>query len=61
MGCEWELLAGTPSGGVSNRWLFWEQLVANSTIHKAASLMASWLCLVLFHHSTIPLKNVPLV
>ena len=32
----------------------------NSAIHKATGLMASWLCLVLFHHSIIPLKNVPL-
>ena len=32
----------------------------NSAIHKAASLMVTRLCLVLFHHSIIPLKNVPL-
>ena len=32
----------------------------NSAIHKAPGLMVSRLCLVLFHHSIIPLKNVPL-
>ena len=31
-----------------------------SAIHKAADLTVSWLCLVLFHCSIIPLKNVPL-
>ena len=37
-------------------------VMASSAIHKAAGLTASWLCLVdlLFHLSTIPLKNVPL-
>ena len=34
--------------------------VTYSAIHKAAGLTASWLCLVLFHCSIIPLKNVPL-
>ena len=31
-----------------------------SAIHKAAGLTASRFCLVLFHHSIVPLKNVPL-
>ena len=31
---------------------------SNSAIHKAAGLTVSQLCLVLFHHSIIPLKNV---
>ena len=32
----------------------------SSAIHKAAGLTVSRLCLVLFHHSIVPLKNVAL-
>ena len=38
-----------------------EERCVYSAIHKAAGLTASRLCLVLFHHCTVPLKHVPLV